>query len=250
VSANKPFRDLALGLAQHGIASFRYDKRTIVAPQTVLAKPTLDTEVNDDAVAAIAFVHAKPEFKDIPVFLLGHSLGASMAPFIVEKAKAAGLPVKGEIMMAAAARPIDQVIQDQIRMLTPERQRAEALKASKDGFANIRDPKTGDGETAFGNPVDYWRDWLAHDTPAELKKANVPTLLLQAEKDFQVSKQDFDLLNAAGAPANTTAKFFPGLNHLFMPSLTIGMADYDAPSHIPDPVISTIADWIATAARK
>lgn len=250
MGANKPFRDLAWGLAQHGIASFRYEKRSKIAPRSLAQSPTLDLEVNDDAVAAIGFIHDKPELKELPIFVLGHALGASMAPFIVEKAKAAGSPVAGEILMAGVARPADEVLLEQIKTNTPVKQRAIALQEQKRAFANIRDPKTGNGESALGIPVGYWRDWLAHDTPAEIKKVNVPTLVLQGGEDFQTSVKDYDILKATGDPAHTTARLFPGLNHLFMPSTKTGIADYVAPSHVSNEVVVTIADWIAANAPK
>jgi dienelactone hydrolase len=240
---NRPFRDLAWGMAQNGIVSLRYDKRTMVAPETLASNPTIDGEVVNDAVAALRHLHAQDEMKDLPLFIVGHSVGANMAPFIVAKAREGGLPIAGEILLAGSARRIDQISADQVRTLTPPEQRDAAIEKNKQMFASVRNPETPDTQTIAGAPASYWRDWLAHDTAAELQKVNVPTLALLGEKDFQTTKADFDSLIAAGGK-NVTAKMFPDLNHLFMPSHTIGTADYSNPEHVSDEVVRTIADWI------
>ena len=61
---------------------------------------------------------------------------------------------------------------------------------------------------------------------------------------------DFDgWKKALAGKANVTFKIYPGLTHLFMPSLTPGTgpgtpADYEKPQHVSESVIAEIADWI------
>lgn len=56
IGPNKPFRDLAFGLALQGIASLRYDKRTLTYGRQLATAPlTVDDEVTDDALAALEF---------------------------------------------------------------------------------------------------------------------------------------------------------------------------------------------------
>ena len=52
------------------------------APQTFQTHPDLDHEVTLDAMAALQFVSALPEIDRSRIFLLGHSLGGTMAPVI------------------------------------------------------------------------------------------------------------------------------------------------------------------------
>ena len=79
IGPNKPFRDLAWGLGTRGIATLRYDKRTRVfgARFAALPAPTLDDEVVDDAVAALA--SASERVAGAPLFVVGHSEGALLA---------------------------------------------------------------------------------------------------------------------------------------------------------------------------
>ena len=66
VGPNKPFRDLAWGLAERGIATVRYDKRTKVYGAAFIPEgqnANYDTESVDDAVATSAYNNGF-EFKD------------------------------------------------------------------------------------------------------------------------------------------------------------------------------------------
>ena len=56
-----PFRDLAEGLARHGIGSIRYDKRSFVHARKMLKKCiTVKDETIDDAVLAINILKSDP----------------------------------------------------------------------------------------------------------------------------------------------------------------------------------------------
>ena len=87
IGPNKPFQDLAAGLASHGIATLRYDKRTLKfrAEFAPPATYTLEQEVLADAVAAVAALAAAPEIDHKRIFVLGHSLGGMMAPRIAAR---------------------------------------------------------------------------------------------------------------------------------------------------------------------
>jgi hypothetical protein len=76
VGANRPFRDLALGLATRGVAVLRYDKRTFAHPRALAGRRvTLEVEVIDDALAALGAARAVPGADPARVFVVGHSLG-------------------------------------------------------------------------------------------------------------------------------------------------------------------------------
>jgi len=74
---NRPFRDLAAGLATRGVAVLRYDKRTKVHPQSFLdvKTPTVKEETIDDVLLAIAFLKQRPDIDARRIAIVGHSLG-------------------------------------------------------------------------------------------------------------------------------------------------------------------------------
>jgi hypothetical protein len=104
VGANKPFRDLAWGLADRGIGVLRYEKRTRQYASTLstLENLTVREETIEDALLGVALLRAHDRIDPGRVFVLGHSLGGTLAPRIaLEDRSLAGL-----IVMAGATRPI------------------------------------------------------------------------------------------------------------------------------------------------
>ncbi|HXZ28911.1 MAG TPA: alpha/beta fold hydrolase [Terriglobales bacterium] len=250
IGANKPFRDLAHGLAAEGIATLRYDKRTFAFPASIDAKNvTVKEEVLDDAVAALNFARGLPEADAGAIFVLGHSLGASLAPFIAERVPG----IRGQILMAAAARPLDELILEQVAhqmKLAGKSDEAVQMEVSdlRIAFARVRSGEAPNDEVVFHAPAIYWRDLFFHDTRKALAATTVPALILQGGKDVQVSKTDYDLLQQAVAelPADLhQAQFFPNLNHLFM--VVAGEptgAEYGQPGQVAPEVIQAIATWV------
>ena len=79
---NRPFRDLAAGLATKGIAVLRYDKRTKRYPESFadLKNPTVKEETVDDVSSAIEYLKYRPEIDGRRITVIGHSLGGMLAP--------------------------------------------------------------------------------------------------------------------------------------------------------------------------
>jgi hypothetical protein len=53
---NKPFKDIAESLYQKGIASYRFDKKTLTNPESFNYKSTIDDEVTNDIVNIISYL--------------------------------------------------------------------------------------------------------------------------------------------------------------------------------------------------
>jgi hypothetical protein len=244
IGENKPFRDLAWGLAQQGIASLRYDKRAYLYPER--AGISLDTQVIADAGAAVQFAGTLEGVDGKRVFLLGHSLGGSLAPYIAER-----VPVHGMVMMAAPARGLNEVIKDQIRLMLKQQGKSDEeiakVIAQQDKVAqDVLAGKATEAEVGSQVPLPLFKDMLSRDPAGELKKVNVPVLVLQGGKDAQVFRSDFDALKEiVKDKPRSEAKMFPGLSHSFMP--VEGAPDvYDAfkAGHVAPEVMETIAAWV------
>ncbi len=249
IGPNKPFRDLAQGLAAAGIATLRYDKRTFAfKSQLDLKTMTVEDETIADAVAALQFARTLPEADAKRVFVLGHSQGAIFAPTIAQRVRASGV-----IMMAPGERPLDQIIEEQIAFQRKQAGKSDQEIAAetaklKEQFARIRSGQASDTEIVFYAPVHYWRDFLSRDTLADLEKLQAPVLLLQGGKDIQVLKTDYDLaLHALASkpPEMREAHWFPTLNHLFLSvEGTPTGAEYGRAAKIPPEVIQIISAWV------
>lgn len=116
LGANKPFRDLAWGLASQGVAVLRYEKRTKQhGARMVAATPnlTVKEETIDDALAAVALLKKQPGVDAKKIFVLGHSLGGMLAPRI----GAGDREITGFVLFAAATRPLEDEIVRQYEYL-------------------------------------------------------------------------------------------------------------------------------------
>lgn len=251
INLNKPFKDLALGLASKGIATLRYDKRTFIYGTKSSADPkniTLKDETIDDAVSAFRLGQKFKEIDRKKIFILGHSLGAIAAPRIAkETPKAAGL-----IFMAGNARSFEDVIAAQMEYVLPlqlpKRQADSILALVMKQVERIRKGDYNDSTSGAKLPLGlspiYWKDIKKYDQVATAKSLSMPMLFLQGENDYQVTMADLRLWqNGLSAKKNVTFISYPGLYHLFMPGEG-KPSDYQKADHISEKVISDIASWI------
>ncbi len=255
IGPNKPFRDLAHGLAAAGIATLRFDKRTFAyKTQINPATLTLEQETIGDAVAAIHFARSLPEANSAAVFVLGHSQGGTFAPVIAERGNAAGA-----VMMAPLERPFDQALEEQIafqskRAGDSDPEIAAQTLAMKAQFARVKSGQAADSEPMIGVTAHYLREFLSHDTVAELRRLKIPVLVLQGGKDVQVTRADYDLARAALADKPEDLRevhWFPELNHLFMPVQgNPAGAEYGRLGQVAPYVIQAIVEWVGRHVAK
>lgn len=249
---NKPFRDLAGGLASRGIAVLRYDKRNYVHGTKIKPeKFTIQEEVIDDALAGVALLRKLPQVDGFRVYVLGHSLGAMAAP----KMAATDKGIAGIVLMAGAARPLEDVIIDQLTYISslpgPNSAGAkEMLPKLKEQLARVKDPKAlaamPESERPMGMPPSYWISLRTLDPATTAGKLACRVLVLQGDRDYQVTLEDFTLLERALA-GNPKAELrrFANQNHLFMEGQGKATpAEYEKPGHVAKETVGAVADWI------
>jgi len=246
VGAEKPFRDLAWGLASRGVAVLRYEKRTRQHGLKLggVKDFTVQQETVDDAVAAADLLRHTAGIDPKRVFVLGHSLGAMMAPRIGQRdPRLAGL-----IVMAGATRPLEDIILEQVSYLAvadgtvseEEKKQIESLRAE---VAKVKALKPGDTGVALGAPASYWLDLRGYDAAQAAKSLKQPLLILQGGRDYQVAPDTFEAWKKAVPGA--TFKTYPRLNHLFIEGEGKSLPqEYEKPGHVADEVIADIAGWI------
>ncbi len=253
VGPNKPFKDISFGLASRGIAVFSFDKRTKAhgIEFAKLSDYTLDDETVDDAVAAVAFLRNNAAVDSERVFVAGHSLGAIAGPRIAAKAP----DLAGLIMMAGAARPLEDVVLDQLEYIDSLSQAAGQptpydLDEIKKQVALAKSPDLSTTAEATDLPLgiaaSYWLDLRGYRPLEIAAQLNLPLLIMQGARDYQSTTEDFHMWeNALAGKSNVTMKLYPGLNHLFMSGEGMATpAEYEQAGHVDNQVIDDLSDWI------
>ncbi|MEV7598090.1 alpha/beta fold hydrolase [Kitasatospora sp. NPDC089797] len=248
---NKPLKDLAWGLATRRTAVLRFDKPTFAHPDRLPAGFTMADEYLPPALAALALLRARPEIDPDRVHLAGHSMGGKAAPRI---AAAAEPPVAGLVLLAADAEPMHRAavrVARRLAELTPGPQ-ADRMVETVTRQAAIVDgsgltPDTPAESLPFGLSAAYWLDLRGYDQLATAAGLDLPVLLLQGGRDYQVTVED-DLTRWRRALADrpgVTVRIHPEANHFFHPgSGPATPAEYARPGHVAAEVVADIAAWV------
>lgn len=254
-----PFKDLAEGLAEFGIASLRYDKRSFTHGFKMLRDKNLEVTVKsetiDDAIAASELLKKDCRIDAENVFVIGHSMGAMLAPRI----DAEGGQFKGLILMAGSPRRLEEIMMGQneaVRSQTKglvhwivEKQIAKLTKQFEGLYemsdAQAKAVKMGNGVTLY-----YFKEMGEHQASDYLMELEKPILILQGEKDFQATvKDDYSQYQMLlEGKDNVTFHLYEGLNHAFVSAISenIMMAnqEYKPRRNVNAKVIEDIAMWI------
>ena len=262
VGAVKPFRDLAQALSQRGIAVLRYDKRTYVYGKEIAAAEdfaafTVEEETIQDAIAAGNLLRQDSRIDPQRIYLLGHSLGGLLAPRIA--AESDGL-FAGIILANGSNRSLLEIM---LRQLTdaaedvPEAQRESyrAMLAQAVSAAEALPAMTAEEaqSTAIcGQSAYYFWEMAQHPAPAEyLTFLDMPTMLINGQRDFQVNAQEgregWEAALDMDAPWLTC--LWADVNHLLMrpdadPSIAGTANEYNLTCTMDDTVAQAIADFI------
>jgi len=258
IGPNKPFRDLAWGLASKGIAVLRYEKRTKVYGARmagVMDKFTVKEETIDDALAAVELLRKADGIDHRRIFVIGHSLGGVLIPRIGK----ADPKIAGLISMAGTPRPFEDVILEQVtyiaslkRSLTAnDRKEIEKLKQqvrnAKSPTLSLKTPASSLPLGGLGGVSSaYWIDIRDHNPIQTAKSIKQPMMFLQGGRDYQATPADLDIWKKAlSSRKNVTFKLYPDLNHLFMKGVGKATpAEYEKPGFVSEVVVNDIAGWV------
>lgn len=252
-----PFKDLAEGLGKHGIASIRYDKRSFAHGRKMLKKGSLTVkeEVIEDAVLASEMLKNDPRIDSEKVFIIGHSMGAMLAPRI----DAEGGNFKGLVLMAGTLDTLEEVLFRQLEEMKNGKSKIMAWVASaqdkkfRKSFENlyeISDEEAKKRKYAGGVDLYYFKEMGLHSAADYLEKTEKPVLIMQGSRDLQVNvERDFvGYKSAFGKKDNFSFRLYEGLNHCFVPALYDDISkatkEFSKERHIGENVISDIAGWI------
>lgn len=228
-------RKLAQGLARAGIASFQYQ-----AQDDSLHTNSGELDLlADRAVAALEGLATLPEIDPSSEFVLGHSVGGTISPYIAKKYPG----VRGVILAGAVLAPVDEGILSEQRTLLAESGKSEqgiqeSLNAQAKILADVRSGKIPSARMINGEPASFWRDWMSRDPLGELAKTKVPVLILQGEQDT-ANEADSERLQkqieAMGPRAQL--RLVPGLQRFFT-------SRESAQSTDTEPLTEIISRWV------
>jgi pimeloyl-ACP methyl ester carboxylesterase len=206
---------LAWQLAEAGIASVRYDKRSL--GENLGKIDPASVSIDDFVVDVVAGARALAADKRFSrVILIGHSEGAELVLQAVNR----GAPAAGIVMMSGAGRPIMSVIRDQLsRQLPPE----EIAKWDSASARYLRGEDPGDVHPGLRplllpTNLKFMQSWVKYDPAAEIAKVKVPVLIIQGGHDIQVGETDANDLKAAHPAADLL--LIPAANHVYRAAAT------------------------------
>lgn len=203
---NNSLKYLAEGLAQKGIATFRYDKRVIaqINKATVQEeKMTFEDEVND---ALLVVNHFKDKYKKI--ILIGHSEGALVGLLVAQK-----VVVSKFVSISGAGNSSATLIEEQIGKNAPQ-----LKEESQKIISQLRKGELVDNISPYLAPVfrksvqPYLISWFKYEPAKEIAKLQIPILIVQGTNDLQVEDKEAQLLKEAQPKAQLL--LIEGMNHV------------------------------------
>lgn len=250
-----PFRDIAEGLADRGVAALRYDKRTYAHAKKLRAQDmTVREETTQDAIRAAAMLKADERIDADRVFIVGHSMGAMLAPRI----DAEGGDFRGLVLMAGTPFRLEDIV---VRQLGGASKKGgilgfivrleEKLYGKKlRGLYEMSDEEARRKKFAGSLTLYYFKE-MGRKTAADyLLESEKPALILQGGRDFQVLPEaDFaEFKKVLEGRKNTKFRLFEGLNHLFVEAkyddILKAAQEYSEERHVPGEVLDEIAGFV------
>lgn len=204
---NNSLKQLAFALCDSGIATLRFDKRGIAESAKAMSKESdirFDDYVND-VKKWVSFLKKDKRFTQI--IIAGHSEGSLIGMIASTK------NVNKYISISGAGSQAGVIIKKQLG------NQSEALKNAAMPMLD----SLSKGMLVHNNNLmlaslfrpsvqPYLISWFKYDPQTEIKKLKIPVLILQGDKDIQVSVEDAKLLFLS--KTNGRLSIIKNMNHV------------------------------------
>jgi uncharacterized protein len=237
------YRLLAEGLAAHGIASLRVDKRGVGESRAAMTREA-DLRINtyvDDAKAWAAELRRKTSLRCI--WFLGHSEGALIAEMATQDTGS----ICGLILVSGIGHTLGGDLRAQMKILPPDlRKKSMQIIASPEHGQTVADAPPQLAGPYHASVQPYLISEISLDPAALLAKIKQPVLIIQGDNDIQVSVEDAKLLAAAKPDAKLM--ILPGVNHVLKaapaarPANLLTYTDPDLP--LAPGIVDAVANFV------
>lgn len=201
------YKMLADSLQKRGIASLRYDKQGIGESAETKMKET-DLRFEDmvaDVVSWVEFLKKKKHFSTIT--LIGHSQGSLLGMLAAQK-----IEVDGFISLAGAGRSIDEILKKQLNTGAPEQtENTERILKSLRNGDTVNDVPAPLMSIFRPGIQPFLISWIKYDPTQEIRKLNIPVMVIQGSTDIQVANSEAEILAKA---ANVNVHLVEQMNHI------------------------------------
>lgn len=198
-------KTLADSLNQRGIAFYSYDKRT--ATNANFGKMGVVTIHDFAQDAKVAIEHIKIDKRFGPMYLIGHSQGSLVGMLSITP------EISGYISIAGPGQTVDRTIVEQIK-----NQNMDLAKLAEEHVQELMSTDTIANVHPFLMQLfrpenqKFLKSWIFLDPVEEIKKMDIPILLIHGEEDLQVTKMDLEKLQEA--QPNARVALIPQMNHV------------------------------------
>jgi pimeloyl-ACP methyl ester carboxylesterase len=238
---NNSLKMLAEGLARHGIASLRYDKRGIGESEFEgNESEVIFDDFIGDGKAWLSYLKSEKSFERI--FVIGHSQGSLVGAIV-----SADRAVDKFVSLAGVSSSADEVILSQLQAQSPF---AAMLVAPK-----LDSLKLGLPVSVPPPPLDvmfrksaqpFMISWFAYDPKEEFAKVNAPILIVNGTTDIQVSVQEAEALHEA--VPSSQPYIVEGMNHVLKDAPNDRMANIkvysDSTKELSEGLVERIAEFL------
>ncbi|WP_445957058.1 alpha/beta hydrolase [Yeosuana sp.] len=201
---NNSLKKLAEALSNNQIATFRYDKRIVKQIRTGnIDRNIMFDHFVTDAISVINYFKTKNTFNHI--YILGHGQG-SLVGMLAAKDR-----VDGFISVGGVGQSIDNIILEQIEKTYPVY--SNEAKSVFNSLRNGQKTKEYPAELAsvFNMEIQsFMMNWMQYNPQEEIKKLQMPILIINGTKDLQVDFKEATLLHEANT--NSTMKLIENMN--------------------------------------
>ena len=255
IGPNKIFKEIADSLAAKGIASIRYDKRTFIYKDKFVpqgCEPDYYFETVDDAVSAVNLAKSIDGIDGDRIFIIGHSLGAMLAPEIAKKAG----NIAGLIMLAPPSQKLLDLMISQCDFLSKfytglgASEAVKMVEQMKSAAENGKKLGSADYDEKIGLPAGLTESYIKadndYDAVSVAKSVNTEMFLVFGMRDYQVPYTNYMIwLKSLASKSNVKVKMYFGVNHIMREgSGELSPLEYNEKKGISPAVLNDIVSFI------